>query len=195
MILTQTRYAGNVTEIGSGFGWSNLANLAADDGSYATASMTSSVGKGLLCQGFGFEIPDNAIITRFECGVAGYTDWPVSPGPPWSGWPTSDEWNLTLTDETYTFIVRTAPADHFHNVQNEIFAYGDNSGTPIGLAGPWNLIGDNWGPSDINDDNFGVVLSEFLAVDVAGGWNLFLNYVRMSVTYRIPTPCNQVIMF
>lgn len=119
--------------------WSNWGRGTAYDGSYATVSVDGTISHYLKCTGYGFAIPAGATINgivvtpvRFSSGTPGSLDAAVRL--------VNADTTIGTTDRSTATTYPTTSTEEIHG----------------GAADLW---GTSWGPSDINDADFGVAFS------------------------------------
>jgi hypothetical protein len=170
--LTVPLQAGpNDAGTGTGTGWTTPGNITADDTSYATYTIpTSSTSSNLIAAKYGFDsttVPSGATITGIQVKLG--------------------RWSSS-TSNTYDAVVQLTK-DGIGVGDNKAatsIAWPNSAGSSATYGSPSDTWGTSWAPSDINNDDFGVILA------VRNG-NTFstrtatVDYVQITVYYTPPT--------
>jgi VCBS repeat-containing protein len=163
-----TTFAGNVPIASGDFNWVNPSNAASSDNSYATATVTSSldISNYLRATGFGFTIPTTAIIQGIEVQIERSE---------------ANTQTATIFDNVVSLVKNNVVTGQDKGTStawpttDAIATYGGSS----------DLWGTTWTPADINNANFGVVLS----VGRTSGGNEIarVDHMTITVTYFVPS--------
>ena len=193
-LLSQTRTAAYLNNLNNfqdvyvnAYPSASAQDVAADDGVYAKSNKltTQRSYASLALQGFGFTIPDDAIITniavklrRFKTGAPAIKDYFVTVMQSYSGGPTSGVSN-------YGFMWRNGdvyPGNYYPSTETEyIFSQsgtGNNGGYNHNQAYQWT-------PAMINLPYFGVRIDVY---PPSGRGSVVVNYdlVAITVEYSLP---------
>lgn len=152
--------AANDASVGT-VAWSNASNILADDGAYATnAPVLAATTNWLKASGFGFAIPESAVITGIlvEARVRASANGLV--------------------------INRTAQLLKGGAVGDQKAVGGDITTSPVfvSFGGGTDVWNANWTPADINSPDFGVRI-HFVTNDAG---TISVDYVRVTVSYTLP---------
>jgi hypothetical protein len=162
--------AGTISEIASGRcgtgnqSWTNVANVASSDSSYATATLTTSVPSTyyIRCTDFGFNLPSDVTVTAVQIEI-------------------QQKASLANRAQLKCATLTNAGSDITVDISASSYTPTVEAYTPIGSAS--NLIG--WGisslsPTIVNSSTFGVKFN-------ASGYDsvlLSINHVRVTVYYN-----------
>ncbi len=138
--------------------WTNPGYITANDNSYALASLSNSTSHYLRATNFGFSVPSNAIITGITVNIGRYA----------SGNNVADADVLLLKNGAVTGTDKAITGTAWPTAEANQ-AYGS-------VVDLW---GQTWSPNDINNANFGVVLS----VSSSRTRNIYVDYIQITVTY------------
>ncbi len=146
--------------------WVNPINASTDNTTYSNVSLSSGqITHYLKATNFGFTIPSTATITGITVEIERYEDA-----------------NNKLKDNAVYLLKSGA-------IVGTNASTGSNWPNSVGVityGGTTNLWGTTWTPIDINNANFGVVLSAIASGNVNG----YVDYIRVSVTYSMPPGAN-----
>ncbi len=160
--------------------WSNPTRIQADDGSYAEAilnydtdSISDAVSHYVKGTNFGFAIPSNATINGIKLSIKRYGNI-----------------HYTVIDWVNDSSVKIVKADGSIGTTNKASATHWPEGvgavsvaTYGGLLDYW---GETWTPTDINDADFGAVLSANLHANGGGSYaGADVDYFKIDVWYYI----------
>lgn len=145
--------------------WSNPGNITTAGTPYATANIGTGTSDYLRGTSYGFSIPNGATIDGIEVTINR------------SG--TQGFLNTGCFDE-YVYIVKGGTIQTTQNKANDN-RYPTNLGTAT-YGGPNDLWGVTWTPAQINDSNFGIVLSTD-ATTVFTSCTATVDYMRITVYY------------
>ena len=145
--------------------WSNPGNVVADDGTAATAALTtggSTTSKYLKATGFGFNIPSSATITGVMAEVERYKD--------------------VSTNKIQDAAIRLVKA-------NSVVGNSQSSNTVLTSVPTYRSYGHDtnlWGtsltPSDVNSTTFGLAYSASFTSG-SGTTNVNVDHIRLTVYY------------
>lgn len=148
--------------------FSNKANIAASDNSYAVATSTGSEGfETLEITRWGFNIPEGSIIRGVEARLEGFaTD---------SG---------AVDEEVYLIDGTISPATTISN--NKAVPQGVGAADGLFPNNPWGGPTDLWGatltPAIVNDNGFGLLLK----FSSSGAGTFSIDHVTLTVYYTLP---------
>ena len=145
--------------------WSNPGNITADDTSYATLFLAGQT-HYLKATNFGFSIPTDATIDGIEVGfnrsktIGGFGD---------------------VTDEVISIVL----ADGSIGSEDKSAGASWNTTTFVTdtFGGSSDLWSETWAFGDINDSDFGVVLSATVFVPSESAATARVDFVEITVTY------------
>ena len=171
---TNATAGANVTGIGN-TAWLNFGNVVSDNNSYATVALTSAtaVSNYLRATGYSFAIPATATIGgirltigRFSSNVSGSVRF------------RDNEVKLVKAGA----IVGTNKANIGVDwpATEAAITYGTTT----------DLWGTTWTAADINNANFGAVLSGLNATTVGNTYTGSVDYMQITVTYTVPGSIN-----
>jgi hypothetical protein len=159
--LTDMTGPGTVISSGAGVAWTNPSNAAADDGSYATASLdTYEKTQYLNATNFGFSIPEGSTIHGINVSIERKTGRDVA-----------DDVVSLLKDGV---VVGDNKSGGYWPVTDTLIHYGDAT----------DLWGEDWTPEDINNPKFGVVLKAEEQDDNPTA-DVYVDYIAITVNYTI----------
>jgi hypothetical protein len=151
--------------------WSNPSNAQSSDNNYATASLTSSgdLTRYLKAEGYGFSIPVGATINGIQVNIERKQACAVG------------SCSSSVTDSEVKLLKGGAVVGN-----NKASAtHWPLTDTFISYGSPSDLWGTTWTVSDINNANFGAVLSAHRST--GGDRNLSVDQISISVFYTLDT--------
>ena len=163
-------YAGTVTQSGFEASWTNINNVKAADGAYATATL--NVGNGdtsnnLLVTNLGFAIPGGATISGIRVEIGRYAS------------------RVSTVQDVYVQLLKASAITGTPKALSTF--WGANF-----VNAQYGTSGDMWGatlaPADINATGFGVVLSVGASNNPNFSVNANVDYIRVTVYYYTGTP-------
>jgi hypothetical protein len=161
--------------------WDKPENTTADDATYATASLfgpKTSDSHYLHANTFSFAIPDNAIINGILVGIHEKAS------------------AASASNFCVDSAVKIVKADGSIGSTNKASASNwPTSETDITYGGVSDLWGETWTPADINDADFGVVLSVSLTAATGTLFTTSVDYIYITVTYTERIPRNSGSVF
>lgn len=146
--------------------WANPSNANADDGSRTTATATPISDRQtnyLYCSNFSFSIPSGSTINGITVTI---------------------EKQLETTTTATDTIVSIVKADN--SIGSTNYKKAGNWPTPLTVftyGGVSDLWGETWSYSDINDVDFGIVISGRVAGGFKSSGYLHIDYVKISIDY------------
>ena len=152
----------NNTSIGT-LEWLNTDNVKISDNNYSTVSFNNTDGTTLtsnylVSSNFGFSIPTEAIINGIKIEIEANIS--------------SDYWVL----------------DYIRIIKNDIIGSNNKTSPTISISdsyvsigGEYDLWGETWTASDINNTSFGVAVATFL--DSIGYYTVSIDNIRITVYY------------
>lgn len=159
--------------------WSNLGNVNANDGVYATVLIPINAGgtsELLKATGFGFAIPSTGTVY----GITVTTNHRASAGP-----------NVPVTDLSVRLLKAGVPTGS--DLADPITAWGpSNTANTVNYGGSSVLWGSTWTPADVNNATFGVGISCTMDGLGVGGINntIGIDYITVTVTYATGAGAN-----
>jgi hypothetical protein len=151
-----------IVEEGPGIGWTNLTNVATEDGNFATVNVFGSV-KYLKSTKFGFNIPNGSLINgiivdvkRKKGGIDSIKDAYVY---------------IVKSDDSYGSLNKASM--NLWTTTNTYESHGDSS----------DLWEESWQFSDINNDNFGVAIRPMISGTPLKGATAYIDHIRITVYY------------
>lgn len=160
--------AANSTSVGS-LAWGNLGNIGSSNNTYATRAMSGSQATNYLrASGFGFNIPDGATILGIQATIERSRS---------SGGGTSNN----IRDNEVKIVRADGTVGSANKASGTSWPSSDATQAYGGASDLW---GESWAARDINDPDFGIVLSA-VGVPVTGGANRTaqVDHVTVTVTY------------
>jgi len=140
--------------------WDDPDNAKVSDGSYATLGYETYVSHYLKATNFGFSIPVGATINGIEVGIEkrhAYVD--------------------TITDE-YVKIIKSNGDIGSENKADTSTSWTGDADVYINYGDSTDLWSETWAYTDINDLDFGVVLSADVVSSIA-----WVDHIRIKVYY------------
>lgn len=160
----------NVTGIGT-VAWANPGNITDPDSPYATASVSAgNTTNYLRGTNYGFNIPSNATILGIQVAIRRTSNQSL-------GYGMRD--NVVSLVKDNTIVGNNLATTSIWPTSFGIANYGGTS----------NLWGTTWTPADINNANFGVVLSATSTM-IFSTSSPNVDYLRITVTYSLPACTN-----
>ncbi|KKL89783.1 hypothetical protein LCGC14_1911260 [marine sediment metagenome] len=151
--------------------WSNVDNAKADDTSYADASITSATATHYLkATNFAFSIPTGARIDGIIVDIL-----KVGVGPPIKDPANDSEVKIVKSDGSIGTTNKAIATDWPPNTSERTDTYG-------GAADLW---GETWKASDINDTDFGVVISADRTTTLEGNPDPKVDLITITIHYSI----------
>lgn len=150
--------------------WSNPNNAQSNDGSY-TACTGTGAGPGyrLECKGFNFNIPSGSVTIN---GITVSIERKASTN--------------TATDYIQDYEVQLIKADGTYNTQNkaDLTTKWLTTDVVVNYGSSSDVWGGTWSYTDINDPDFGVVISVNEGADFSGSTGS-IDYVTITVDYTV----------
>ena len=161
--MADTGWKSPSSTINQGSDWSNVNNLKANDGAYATANtLMDDSTSNIHCTGFGFDIPTGAIIDNIECRIKGYSS--PNGGTVGNQGASGTYWlkaGISTGTGTTSYIYDT---DQYYWAKD-------------GLGGV------SWNPSDINNSGFGARIYRGSHSGTATSVDWYLDHIQIKVYY------------
>ena len=159
--------AANDSSVGT-IAWSNLSNILSENSSYADAlppgaGIYTYSANYLKATNFGFSIPDGATIDGIEVRVVRKQGVSVS----------------DVSDNEIKIIKGGA----ISSTNLSSYAAWATTDETVDFGGTTNLWGETWSASDINNSNFGVVISPELSAGYEGTASAYVDNIQMRVYY------------
>ena len=159
-------FPSSFSQSGSGQAWSNLTNLEATDGRYATCSPANS---GILCQavsstGFGFSLPSTATVTGIVVSIVRHIGSGNNNG------------------DTTVKLIKGGVAVGNNKASNTTYPTTDGTATYGSSSDLW---GSSFLYSDINASNFGVQFQP--TTPNSNGVSVFADSITVTVYYYTNT--------
>ncbi|MBU1022941.1 LamG domain-containing protein, partial [bacterium] len=149
--------------------WSNVDNAKIDDGNYASVSVSMGTlhSHYLKATNFGFSIPEGVTINGILMEVKRYGQG--------NDLPDDEEVKIVKSDGSVGSENKAIGGD-WNNGGNEVY---------ISYGGAEDLWSESWSDADINNANFGTVMSAQSGSTLASiAW---VNHIRINVTYTLPS--------
>ena len=155
-------FPSSFSQSGSGQAWSNLSNVEATDGQYATCSPANS---GILCQlvsatGFGFSLPSSATVTGIVVSIVRHIGSGSSNG------------------DTSVQLIKGGSAVGNNKATSATYPTADATAT---YGSSTDLWGTTWLYSDINASNFGLKFQP--TTPNSNGVTVFVDSITITVYY------------
>ncbi|WP_313342820.1 VWA domain-containing protein, partial [Sedimentibacter sp.] len=159
------KYPGTGSPAGSGTNWNNSGRIVSNDNNYASVSLSSSgTSRYLKGSNYGFNIPDGATIDGIEVIIGRYSSTGIL-----GGRIRDSEVKLVKNGDVQA-ANKAATTTDWPNGEGAA-RYGDSNDL-------WNT---SWTPADINNNNFGVVLSVRNNADYER--TAYVDYMQIKVYY------------
>lgn len=158
--VVSERYTANSGTTNNPIAWTNPGNATANDGSNATCSATTAGTEFLRASGFGFSIPGTAQIDGIEMRFERIT-----------------QANTGTTSDHHIYLCLSGDPAGANRRKTATWP------TSIGLSAIYGTPYDTWGimltPGDVNDSDFGCVISAL----PTGSKTVGVDYIEMRVHY------------
>ena len=177
---TSATYPGTVATSSSapenGYDWSSPNNVKAADTSYASITHASFdagvISYRMRCSNFGFTIPAGSTINGILVEINRYNDVGE----------TGKDYRVQLVDDSATLVGTNKAINAAWQTSVTKASYGGSS--------------DTWSASPtvtmVNDTNFGVMFS---AVAIDNNCDIYVDYIRITITYTPPTFVPKITIF
>lgn len=171
--MTATTYFNNISNATTGsnnisigtVAWSGTGNISVSDNSYADVYlMDSEQSYYLNASGFGFSIPNNAIIIGITVSV---------------------EKDTVYVSDVVDGSVRIIRNGTIGSVEEASSSYWPATDTWVDYGNGSYLWGETWTSAEINDNRFGVAISCYNAM---GSTRCYIDNIRITIDYAIPIP-------
>jgi len=159
----------NVTGIGT-IAWTNPGNIVSDNNSFATVTLPNNGSTSNYLRGtnYGFSIPGSATITGITVVI---------------GKLSSNFFGFTAINDNAVYLVKNGTITG----ANRAAGTWPTSETAVSYGGAADLWGTTWTPADINNTNFGVVLSAVNNTGLGVSYTASVDYMQITVNYSLPT--------
>lgn len=172
--LTPTLMTGNVAITSGDHNWDNATNGSTSNNQYASTTITSSsdISNYLRATGFGFAIPNNAVINGISVGIERKE---------------KGDANSNIRDNS----VRLVKSNAVVGDNKATNANWPSTDTVANYGSTSDLWGTTWTPAEVNSANFGVALS--VGRTSNGDETALVDSFSISVEYSIPTQADLII--
>ncbi|MFZ2975522.1 MAG: HYR domain-containing protein [Candidatus Moraniibacteriota bacterium] len=152
---------------GEDFIWMNAGNAKISDNQYATTIITNTghVSNHLKVSNFGFSVPAEATIMGIQVSIERKASASIV-----------QDYLVKLVDDDGTIV----GSNHAHG------EYWPTSDAVATYGGPADLWGTAWTPEQVNDDDFGVILS--VKRSNGGSQIAYVDSIRVEIAYAVTSP-------
>lgn len=161
-------FAGNIAAASGDHNWSNADNAGASDNSRATVQITSSsnVSNYLRATGFGLDIPAGSIIKGITVGIERSE---------------ANSQDATIRDNVVSLVKNNSVVGQNKAATAINWPTSDATASYGGTSDLW---GTTWTPAEVNNANFGVVLS--VGRTSGGDETARVDHITVAVEYTTP---------